>query len=66
MFVDYRKIVPSTKLIWHPCFDEYRCAKLQVPMNHDTSSLPIDEILPPVEIALIMVCQNSNDVQQNI
>lgn len=59
-------IVPSTKLIWHSCFDEFRCAKLQVPMNHDTSSLSTDDILPPVEIALIIVCLDSNDVQHNI
>jgi hypothetical protein len=66
MLVDYRDIVPSTKLIWHSCFDEFRCAKLQVPMNHDTSSLSTDDILPPVEIALIIVCFDSNDVQHNI
>jgi hypothetical protein len=60
MFVDYQDIVPSTKLIWHLCFDEFRCAKLQVPMNHDTTSSPTDNTLPPVEIALIMVCLYPN------
>jgi hypothetical protein len=54
MFDDYRNIPASAKLIWHPCFDHFLCAKLQVPMNHNAPATPHDNT-PLVEIALIMV-----------
>jgi hypothetical protein len=54
-FNDYRDLLRSTKLVWHPCFDEFLCAKFQVPMNQDTATAPDDNSIPLVEIAFIMV-----------
>ena len=55
MYDDYRDIPASAKLTWHPCFNTFHCAKLQVPMNHDATAFPHSENNPLVEIALILV-----------
>jgi hypothetical protein len=55
MFDDYRDIPASANLIWHPCFNDFLCAKLQVPMNHDATVFPHCENSLFVDIALIMV-----------
>lgn len=54
MYDDYRDIPASANLNWHPCFNDFLWAKLQVPMNHNAPAIPHNNI-PPVYLALIMV-----------
>ncbi|PLB50017.1 alpha/beta-hydrolase [Aspergillus steynii IBT 23096] len=34
---DWNEITPSSDLKWTPCFDEFLCTKLQVPLDYDNS-----------------------------
>ncbi|KAI4744717.1 hypothetical protein E4T50_04936 [Aureobasidium sp. EXF-12298] len=64
IYDDYRDIPASAKLTWHPCFNTFLCAKLQVPMNHDATAFPHSENNPLVEIALILL-PGHNHLQTN-
>ncbi|KAI5200581.1 hypothetical protein E4T39_05710 [Aureobasidium subglaciale] len=55
MFDDYRDIPSSSKLQWHPCFEDFLCAKFRVPMNHNRLSASSDNEVAVVDIALIML-----------
>lgn len=33
------KIVPSANLTWKPCFDDFTCSRLQVPLDYSNKSL---------------------------
>src|SRR6187402_1264945 len=35
----FEEISPSVKLVWHPCFETYSCAMLDVSFVHGSSSL---------------------------
>jgi len=35
---DWTKVVPSTQLKWHDCYESYECARLQVPLDWSNSS----------------------------
>ncbi|KUJ21744.1 alpha/beta-hydrolase [Mollisia scopiformis] len=52
--VDFADIVPSEKLVWHPCFASNFCARLTVSMDYHR---PLNESKdnPKVHIALLMV-----------
>jgi hypothetical protein len=33
------KIKPSTNLNWKPCFNDFTCSRLQVPLDHSNKSI---------------------------
>ncbi|KAL7780902.1 alpha/beta-hydrolase [Trichoderma afarasin] len=39
MVYGFDNIVPSTNLTWTPCFDDFTCSKLQVPLDYSNKSL---------------------------
>lgn len=49
---DFEKIVPSEKLEWHPCYDNFYCARLTVPMDYNRPLT--EENSPKVHIALVL------------
>ncbi|OAR02632.1 hypothetical protein LLEC1_07445 [Akanthomyces lecanii] len=36
---DFEKIKPSAKLTWEPCFDNFTCSRLQVPLDYANEGL---------------------------
>lgn len=39
MAYDFNRINPSTNLTWTPCFDDFTCAKLEVPLDYANTTL---------------------------
>jgi len=48
--LSYGQVTPSAKLVWHPCYQDFQCARLEVPMNWNATHL--NETVP-VALALI-------------
>lgn len=48
------QIIPSEKLVWHPCYQDQRCARLTVPMDYNRP-LNASNDNPRVDIALLLV-----------
>ncbi|KAF2184655.1 hypothetical protein K469DRAFT_666450 [Zopfia rhizophila CBS 207.26] len=38
MIYDFEKLTPSTELRWAPCFDNFTCARLEVPLDYSDPS----------------------------
>jgi hypothetical protein len=38
MLISLRQITPSSSISWTPCFDQYTCAKLEVPIDYNDPS----------------------------
>lgn len=36
---DFEKIKPSTEIQWTPCFDNFTCTRLQVPLDYENHSI---------------------------
>lgn len=44
------QISPASKLVWHPCYNDFECARLEVPMNWNATH--VNETVP-VALAVI-------------
>ena len=46
------KVTPSRHFVWHQCFGDFKCARLQVPMDWQGTSTEVNEA---VDIAIVKV-----------
>ncbi|KAK5693093.1 hypothetical protein LTR97_010569 [Elasticomyces elasticus] len=49
---DWDDVTPSKHFVWQPCFGDFQCARLQVPMDWQGTSTEADKT---VEIAVVKV-----------
>ncbi|TVY47845.1 Tripeptidyl aminopeptidase [Lachnellula occidentalis] len=52
--VDYQDIIPSETLEWHPCYEDFKCARLTVAMDYHRPLNPSKDN-PKVHVALILI-----------
>ncbi|TVY93057.1 Tripeptidyl aminopeptidase [Lachnellula willkommii] len=52
--VDYHDIIPSETLEWHPCYEDFKCARLTVAMDYHRP-LNASKDNPKVHVALILI-----------
>lgn len=38
MITDFSQLTPSTDIQWQPCFENFTCTRLIVPLDYDNSS----------------------------
>lgn len=51
---DLLQIIPSETLEWHPCYEDFKCARLTVAMDY-RRPLDASKVNPKVHVALILI-----------